>query len=372
MKTFKRYLTPQVVQDLNKKMVFVGGPRQIGKTTLAKSLLANAQGYLNWDFPEHRAAILKYQLPVSPLWVFDEIHKYRLWRNYLKGLYDIKSDNQQILVTGSAKLDYYRYSGDSLQGRYFYLRLHPLSLAELKSDSQSDLEQLLNLGGFPEPFFSGSETEARRWSRDYRTRLIHEDLVQLERVYELGKIEHLALLLPELVSSPLSINALREDLQVSHKAVSNWIDIFERLYTLFRLTPFQAKRTRSVTKEQKHYHLDWSLIPDKSKRFENLVACALLKWVHYRQDTQAEAVDLHYYRDIDKREVDFIVAVDRQITHAVECKWNDDDISPSLKYLKSKFPEAEFWQLSMVGKKDFVSKEGIRVAPAISFLKNLI
>jgi uncharacterized protein len=372
MKKLIRYITSQVAHDLNRKMVFVGGPRQVGKTTLAKSFLMDAKGYLNWDLPEHREAILKYHLPVSPLWVFDEIHKYRLWRNFLKGLYDTKPENQKIMVTGSAKLDYYRYSGDSLQGRYYYLRLHPLSLAELKSDKQSDLDQLLHLGGFPEPFFSGSQTEAKRWTRDYRTRLIREDLVQLERVYDLGKIEQLSLLLPDLVGSPLSINAVREDLQTSHKSVAAWIDIFERLYSVFRLSPFQAKKTRAVKKEQKHYHMDWSLVSDLSKRFENLIACALLKWVHYRQDTQAENIELRYYRDIDKREVDFIIVQNEKITHAIECKWNDDDISPALKYLKSKYKEAEAWQISMIGKKDFLSKEGIRVSPAVNFLVSLV
>src|SRR5579863_3357941 len=152
-----RYLTQQIKHDLTRKMVFVGGPRQVGKTTLAKKLLKSATtGYLNWDVPDQRILILKRELPVTSLWVFDEIHKYRSWRNYLKGIYDAKPPHQQILVTGSARLDYYRFSGDSLQGRYHYLRIHPLSLAELKSKSQKDLMDLLQLGGFPEPYFSGS------------------------------------------------------------------------------------------------------------------------------------------------------------------------------------------------------------------------
>ena len=161
-----RYLVPQIKKDLLRKMVFVGGPRQVGKTTLAKGLLENKKGYLNWDVPEQRERILKRELPITPLWVFDEIHKYRLWRNYLKGIYDVKSEQQQILVTGSARLDYYRFSGDSLQGRYHYLRMHPLSMAELKSKSQADFQALLKLGGFPEPYFSGSAIEAKRWSRE--------------------------------------------------------------------------------------------------------------------------------------------------------------------------------------------------------------
>src|SRR5713101_3619706 len=153
-------------------MVFVAGPRQVGKTTLAKSVPGGPAGYLNWDIAEHRERLLRRELPATPLWVFDEIHKYRRWRNYLKGLYDGRRSRQQILVTGSAKLDFYRFGGDSLQGRYHLLRLHPLSVAELGLARPADLQDLLNLGGFPEPFFSGSAIEARRWSRDHRTLLI--------------------------------------------------------------------------------------------------------------------------------------------------------------------------------------------------------
>lgn len=369
---FKRYLTPQVEKDLHRKMVFVGGPRQVGKTTLAKSLLKNNSGYLNWDVPEQREKILHGELPVTPLWVFDEIHKYRKWRNFIKGVYDNKSKQQEILVTGSARLDYYRFSGDSLQGRYHYLRLHPLSLAELTSQNQIDLMQLLHLGGFPEPFFEGSEIEAKRWSREYRTRLIQEDLVQLERVNDLGTLELLATRLPDLVGSPLSINALREDLQVSHKAVSNWLNIFERLYSIFRISPFGGAKIRAVKKEQKHYHFDWSLVPDLPKRFENLVAAALLKWTQYLQDTQGEDIELRYFRDIDGREVDFVVIKNRAPTLMIECKWDDDDISPALKYLKNKYPKVDALQISAIGKKDFISKDNIRVCPALGFLKSLV
>ena len=185
----KRYLRDQIQHDLDRKMVFVGGPRQVGKTTLAKSFLDDHSGYLNWDVQKHRDRILRQEFPATNLWVFDEIHKYRRWRNYLKGIFDDRPAHQKILVTGSARLDYYRFSGDSLQGRYHYLRLHPLSLAELSSTTQKTFMDLLSLGGFPEPFFGGSETQAKRWSREHRTRLIREDLVELERVSDLGSIE---------------------------------------------------------------------------------------------------------------------------------------------------------------------------------------
>lgn len=367
-----RYLTKQIKQDLARKMVFVDGPRQVGKTTLAKSLLQDSAGYLNWDVSEHRERILRKELPPTKLWVFDELHKYRSWRNYLKGIFDSKAQDQKILITGSARLDYYRFSGDSLQGRYHYLRLHPLSLAELKSKSQQDFMDLLHLGGFPEPYFANSQIEAKRWSREYRTRLIREDLVQLERVHDLGNIELLALRLPELVGAPLSINAVREDLQVSHKAISTWIQILERLYAIFRILPFGSTKIRAVKKEQKHYQFDWTLIPDLSFRFENLVACALLKWVHFQQDTLGEEIDLRYFRDVDGREVDFVVVAGKKPILFIECKWNDAPISPALKYMKERFPTCDAWQISAEGKKNFVNERGIRVCPAIDFLISLV
>jgi uncharacterized protein len=372
MAVIDRYISAQVRVDLARKMVFVAGPRQVGKTTLARGLIRSPSSYLNWDVPEHREKILIGELPPSKLWVFDEIHKYRRWRGYLKGLYDGRREGQQILVTGSARLDLYRFGGDSLQGRYHMLRLHPLSVAELDIAHPSAFADLLTLGGFPEPYLSGSRTEARRWSRDYRTRLIREDIASLERIQDLGQLELLALRLPQLVGAPLSINALREDLQVSHKTVSSWVDALERLYAVFRLAPFGAPRIRAVKKEQKHYQLDWSLVQADAPRFENLVACHLLKWVHYRQDIAGEDLELHYFRDTDGREVDFVVAERGRPLKLIECKWSDADVDRGLRYLHAKFPEADAWQVSAVGRKHYVTPDGIRVAPALELLRQLV
>jgi hypothetical protein len=372
MPILTRYLASQVRADLGRKMVFVAGPRQVGKTTLARGLKGADAGYLNWDAAEHRERILRRELPPSKLWVFDEIHKYRQWRNWLKGIYDTRRPGQQILVTGSGRLDLYRFGGDSLQGRYHMLRLHPLSVAELELRTAKDFADLLRLGGFPEPYLSGSDTESRRWSREYRTRLVREDVATLERVQDLGQIELLILRLPELVGSPLSINALREDLRVSHKAVASWLDVLERLYAIFRLAPLGAPRIRAVRKEQKHYHLDWTLLADDGARFENLTACHLLKWVNYRQDSEGLDIELRYFRDTDGREVDFVVVEGRTPRLLIECKWADAAPDRGLRYLKAKFPRAEAWQISATGKRDYVSGEGIRVAPATAFLSGLI
>jgi hypothetical protein len=366
-----RYLLPQLRRDLARKMVFVAGPRQVGKTTLARGLPGAAAAYLNWDVAEHRERILRRELPPGPLWIFDEIHKYRGWRGYLKGAFDGRPRGQRILVTGSARLDYYRYGGDSLQGRYHLLRLHPLSAAELGMGAKDDLRQLLRLGGFPEPFFSGSETEARRWSREYRQLLVREEIAGLERIADLGNLELLVLRLPELVGSPLSVNALREDLQVSHKAVANWLRVLERLYAVFRLSPFGAARIRAVKKEQKHYHFDWSLVPADGPRFENLVAAHLLKWSHYQQDVFGRDLELRYFRDTDGREVDFVLLDGRRPVLFVECKWADAEVDRGLRYLKARFPDVPAWQLSAAGSKDYQTPEGIRVAPALRLLGKL-
>ncbi len=368
----KRYLHEQVQKDLKKKMVFVSGARQVGKTTLAKLILGGDVGYLNWDVPEHRERILKREMPVSRLWVFDEIHKYRSWRNYLKGLYDAAGPRQHILVTGSGRLDFYRFGGDSLQGRYHLLRLHPLSAAELGMENRQELDDLLALSGFPEPFLSGSEEEARRWSREYRTRLVREEVSSLERVTDLGNLELLMLSLPDRVGSPLSVNSLREDLQVSHKTVANWLNVLERLYAIFRIRPFGSPKLRAVKKEQKHYHLDWSLVSNQGVRFENLMACHLLKWVHFEQDARGKDLDLLYFRDVDKREVDFVVVEKRQPIRLIECKWGDAEISPALKYLKTRFPECEAYQVSATGVKDYQSPDGIRVCHALELLRTLV
>jgi predicted AAA+ superfamily ATPase len=371
-----RYLGQQIEKDLARKMVFVGGPRQVGKTTMALQILETLErskdGYLNWDVAEHRERILRRELPPGTFWIFDEIHKYKPWRNYLKGLYDAKRPGQRILVTGSARLDYYRRGGDSLQGRYHYLRLHPLSVAELNATSQKDFESLMALGGFPEPFFSGSDVEAKRWSREYRTRLLQEDLLSLERVHDIGQLELLIMRLPELVGSPLSPNALREDLQVSHKAVSNWLNILERLYAIFRLSPFGAPKIRAVKKEQKHYHFDWSVVPEPSFRFENLVGSHLLKWTHFEQDTRGRDLELRYFRDVDGREVDFVVTENQKPILAIECKWGDSEIHPGLRYFKERFRSCEAYQISAIGKKDFVNELGIRVCPALPYLRRLV
>ena len=372
MAALRRYLQSAVEHDLSRKMVFVGGPRQVGKTQLGKMIISDPAAYLGFDIPAHRNAIFRGELPPTEAWFFDEIHKYRAWRNYLKGLYDAAGGRKRILVTGSARLDFYRFGGDSLQGRYYYLRLHPLSLAEVGGSTREDLAALLQLSGFPEPFLGGSDTEARRWSLAYCERMVREEVTSLESISDLSKLELLVNALPARVGSPLSINALREDLQVSHPTVARWLDVLERLYAIFRVPPFGAPRLRAVKKEQKHYHFDWTVVGDPAARFENLVASHLLKWAHYQMDTQGRAVELRYFRDIDGREVDFVLIDQGKAIGFVECKWDDAEASSSLRYLRQRFPSVPAWQVSAVGKKDFETADGIRVAPGVALLRQLV
>lgn len=369
----QRYLQPQVETDLTRKMVFLGGPRQVGKTSLGRMVIPEPRAYLNYDSASGRDAILRGQLPPTSAWFFDEIHKYRGWRNFLKGLYDTRARGQRILVSGSAKLDFYRFGGDSLQGRYHFLRLHPLSVAELGITTHSDFRALLDLSGFPEPFLGGNFTEARRWSLAYRDRLTREEVLSVETISDLAKLELLAIALPSRVGSPLSINALREDLQVSHSTLARWLDVLERVYAIFRIPPFGAPLLRAVKKERKHYHYDWTAVESEPARFENLVGAHLLKWVEYQIDTQGRAIELRYFRDIDGREVDFVIAQrSGKPLGFIECKWDDAPLDSSLRYLHQRFPSVPAWQISAVGRRDYVTPEGIRVAPATVLLRELI
>lgn len=371
MVTMDRYLKKQIVSDLSEKMVFLAGPRQVGKTTLSRSLF-KSMDYMNWDIDEDRTRILNKEFKESSVWIFDEIHKYAKWRNYLKGLFDKVGNNQQILVTGSAKLDVLRKGGDSLQGRYHYLRLLPLTFKELGMENAGDLRHLYQLSGFPEPFFQGSKTSTNRWSRSYRERLVRLEVATNEQFTDLATIEIMLNRLPELVGGLLSINGIAEDLQVAHKTVDKWIQSLERLYAVFSVLPFGPPKVKAVKKSRKLYFYDWNAIVDEGARFENLIAVHLLKWIYYEQDTQGRNLDLRFYRDKYDREVDFVVTENNKPLLLVEAKIQDSQSTKGLTYLKGKYPTAQAWQICLQGSKSYVDDHGIKHSPATELLKDLI
>ena len=346
--TGNRYIHAAIAADLDEeKMVFIGGSRQVGKTTLAISFLDPARlessAYINWDAVKNRPALLRGELPDGKVLVFDEIHKFARWRNLIKGFYDTEKNRRRFLVTGSARLDHYRKGGDSLQGRYHYYRLHPFTLPELGAQ-RGGLEQLLKFGGFPEPLFRGEERFWRRWQAERLERVVYEDLRDLEHVREISLIELLLSALPERVGSPLSVKSVRELLTVAHESVERWITILENLYVCFRIPPYGSTRIRAVKKEQKLYFWDWSQAPEGGPRFENLVASHLLKYCHFLRDTEGFRMELRFIRDTDKREIDFVVLKNGRPEFAVECKSGDRTLCPVIAYFRERTPIPRSYQ----------------------------
>lgn len=388
----KRYIQKNIEEDLKSKMVFIGGPRQVGKTTLAKLVGKESYSnfsYLNWDNPEDRRKILAMQFETeSSLLIFDEIHKYRKWKNYIKGQFDKYKERFHILVTGSARLDIYQKGGDSLMGRYYYYRLHPFSQAEILGGSPkmepfkeltfpgmpnsfSIFSELLTFGGFPEPFLSKDPVTLRRWHNQRTDRLIKEDIRDIESIRDLSALQVLVELLPARVGSQLSLNSLREDLEVAFGTIKLWMDILERFYYHFRIYPFSTSAIRSLRKEPKLYLWDWSQVTDEGAKLENMVASHLLKLCHFLYDTGGHKAELFYLRDIDQREVDFLVTVDKKPWFSVEVKSSDQVVSKNLLYFGKKLNIPFQYQLVKTKGVDFI-QNNVRVISIDKFLSGLV
>jgi predicted AAA+ superfamily ATPase len=377
MSKLVRYLKAPIAEDLKKRMVFIGGPRQVGKTTLALSFLDSPadkkRAYLNWDDRLVRKQILSGQVPSNQsLVIYDEIHKYRQWRNLMKGLYDSNKDEIEFIVTGSARLDHFKKGGDSLFGRYRYFRLHPLSLSELSSKpTKEDFHSLFHLSGFPEPLFSGKEKEYKRWNLERIDRVVYTDINDLESIKDIASMQLLVEALGDRIASPLSIDSLREDLQVGHGTVSRWLDILDTVYMTFRISPFGAPKIRAVKKEQKIYFWDWAQVENQAARFENLVACHLLKYCHFVEDTLGDRMELRFIRDRDLREIDFVVLKNKKPLFAVECKSGDRQISKHFRYFKERTTIPAFYQVHS-GQSDFGNARGDgRCLPFWTFCQEL-
>jgi predicted AAA+ superfamily ATPase len=329
-----RYLDPFIRNDLEKKMVFLGGPRQCGKTTLAKSLLGkDTTHYFNWDFDEDRRAILKRAWPKDArLVVFDELHKLPRWKSWIKGIYDTQGSHR-YLVTGSARLDVYRRGGDSLLGRYHYWRLHPFTQCERpsKMSKEDAFSRLMRVGGFPEPFLDGDERQARRWRRERTDRVLRDDLRDLEQVRNMGALTLFVDALRERVGGLVVLGNIAEDLQVAQKTLKHWLELLERMYLLFVVPPYTKRVARAIQKPPKVFFFDNAdVVGDEGARFENLVATHLLKRVHFLEDRDGFRYELRYVRDKDGREVDFVILRDGKVHEMYEAKWADTAVSKSL------------------------------------------
>ncbi|OGR60644.1 MAG: hypothetical protein A2X36_04895 [Elusimicrobia bacterium GWA2_69_24] len=394
--------------EASPKMAFIVGPRQCGKTYLARMLQSRRGSpglYRNWDDLGFRREIsrspygfLDEYRPSGPrpLAVLDEIHKFPKWKTYLKGLWDTRADRADVLVTGSGRLDVYQRGGDSMLGRYHAYRLHPLSLSELcgrsfdpdqdtppaildrlmagtpavLAEEREGFDRLMRFGGFPEPFLGQSERKHRLWLRERRERLVREDLRDLTRVHLLSSVEQMMELLPLRAGSRLSMNSLREDLGVSLESVRLWMDQFERLYICHRVRPYAGRLQRSLRREPKLFLHDWSEAGDPGARFENMLACALLRWCHFTQDWGQEELGLHYVRDKEKREVDFLLTLGKKPWLLIEAKLSGAAPSNHLGYFASRLPGVRTLLVCAEAPAPG-SAGGVRVLPAATFLSHI-
>ena len=371
----KRYQKAAILRDLEKKMVFLAGPRQAGKTTLAKEIAKGflTSTYLNYDRLEDRAIIQREAwLDSSELIILDEIHKMPKWKNYLKGVFDTKPASQRILVTGSARLEIFNQMGDSLAGRYFLHRLLPLSPAECaKVGASYPIERFLERGGFPEPFLEENKIDADRWRLQYVDSLLRTDVLDFDNIQNLKAIQLLFELLRKRVGSPISYQSLGEDIGISPNTVKKYIQILEALYIVFRVTPFSKNIARSILKEPKIYFFDNGLVEgDAGAKFENLVAFCLLKTTFAKVDYEAKRYSLHYLHTKEKQEVDFALVCDQKIEKMIEAKHADSSIHPALRYFQTKY---QFPAIQLVKElKNERMEEGIEVISGSKFLKSLI
>lgn len=348
----KRIYTNYLKEYLNKKIALITGPRQCGKTTQAKMLSAHFD-YLNFDNDEDRKTLRdKAWDRKKSLIILDELHKQKNWKQWLKGVYDSEGIPPSLVVTGSAKLDTYKKVGDSLAGRYFQYRLHPLDIRELYSlnknlDFDKELNRLLQFGGFPEPYLEGNRKFYNLWKKTHIDIILRQDLISQEDVKDIRSIELLIDLLKTRVGGPISYSSLAEDLQCSDKTVKRWLSILENMYVVFKVTPFHKNIARATLKQPKYYFYDVARVEgDDGAKLENLAACSLLKECHFRQDCLGEGWSLSYLGKKGGGEIDFLVTNNSKPTHAIEVKLSDDTPSKGfLTFAKDLAPEVKKIQL---------------------------
>jgi predicted AAA+ superfamily ATPase len=405
MENRKPYL--RIWQELasEKSMIFLVGPRQVGKTTLAQIISRSFTNslYFNWDIPQDRANLIENPTffegmrrkdTSKPLIIFDEIHKYKDWKNYLKGAYDQFRGQYHFLISGSGRLDIYQRGGDSLAGRYFIFHLWPFSIAELgnrartmddfmKNPLEMDMEgshqlseqweRISNMSGFPEPYLANRATTYRRWSSTYSNQLIREDIRDLTAIKSIGDLETLYHLLPSKVGSPLSVPSLASDLRVSYNTVQSWLSVLERFFLLFSITPWTTKISRSIQKERKIYLWDSPRIEDPGARLENMVALELWRAVTNWNDLGYGEFSLHFLKNKEKQEIDFLIANGRKPLLLIEAKLSEQQPSPALRKFQSALnvPAVQLIGEDEGFRKLSNDRQTILVAPAYQWLSGL-
>lgn len=372
-----RYLTSAIQLDLEKKMVFIGGPRQVGKTTLARHLLSEGGPgrYFNWDYDDDRRALLQKRWSDDDrLLVLDEIHKYPRWKSWVKGVHDVVGERHRLLVTGSARLDVYRQGGDSLLGRYHYWRLHPFTLDELPDaiSMPEALTRLMTVGGFPEPFLLGDLRESRRWRKERFDRVLQEDIRDLESIKNIQQLRLFLDLLRTRVGGMVVLSNLAADIQVSPQTAKAWLEALERMYVAFQVAPYSQNIARALIKPPKVYFFDnGDVVDEHGPRFENLVATHLQKRLHYLEDYGGHRYQLRYIRDKEGREVDFAILKDDRLEELIEVKYSDEEISPALRYYHTRLHPPRTTQI-VAGLDKPYDREGIRVTNALRYFSERI
>lgn len=370
----ERHIKSFIINDLEKKLVFLVGPRQSGKTWLAKELAKGFSNplYLNYDQIKDRKIIENQNwLPSIDLLILDELHKMSGWKNFIKGIFDTKPESMRLLVTGSARLDAYDRLGDSLAGRYFRHRLLPFSLSELKWANESpNMEQLIERGGFPEPFLATDLVTAQRWRMQYVNSLLSTDIFDIEPIQNMKAMRLVFDLLRSRVGSPISYQSIAEDVAISPTTVKKYIQILEALYIVFMVTPHSKNIARSLLKEPKIYFFDTGLVDgDEGATFENFVAVSLLKHVYEKADLKAEEYHLRYIRTKDGHEIDFALILKDEIKLLIEAKVSDTNISKTLTKFYETYNVPAIQLLKNL-RTEF-QKNGLRVLRAHDFLMNM-